>query len=541
MKFAELPIDRAEGAVLAHGVRDKALTLKKGRVLARPDLDKLRAAGILQVTVAQMEPGDLGEDAAARRIAAALGSENMTMGTAFTGRCNLYAAWRGVLALDHARLDALNLIDEAVTVATLPPFAVVEPRQMVATVKIIPYAVAESTVARCEQAARAGEGALLRVAAFAPKAAVLIQTELPGTKRSMLDNTVAVTRQRMESLGGTLRSEIRCAHDAATLARHVAAARRAGADIVLVSGASAISDRRDVIPAAIERAGGRVVHLGMPVDPGNLILVGELGGAPVLGLPGCARSPRLNGFDWVLQRLMAGLTVTRADIMRMGAGGLLAEIPARPLPRAEIEREAPGPQRAPRIAAVVLAAGLARRMGSNKLLAPIDGVPMITRVVDAALASSARPVVVVTGNEAERVKAALAGRDVLFAHNPGFSEGLCSSLRRGIAAVPQGCDGALVCLGDMPRVTAADLDRLIAAFNPAEGRAICVPVRGGKRGNPVLWARRFFGEMQEVAGDVGAKHLIGAHGEAMAEVQMDGDGVLIDIDTPRALAGLAKG
>lgn len=540
MKFEALPIGQAEGAVLAHGVRGKGLTLKKGRVLTSAEIDKLRAAGIAEVTVAKMEPGDLSEDTAAARIAAALGSENINIGSAYTGRCNLYATARGVLALDHARLDALNLIDEAVTVATLPPFAVVEPRQMVATVKIIPYAVAESVVARCEQTARSGRGALLRVAAFTPKSTALIQTELPGTKQSMLDGTVAVTRQRMESLGGVLKSETRCAHETAVLADKIAAAR-ANVDMLLISGASAISDRRDVIPAAIERAGGRVIHLGMPVDPGNLILLGELDGKPVLGLPGCARSPRLNGFDWVLQRLMAGIAVTREDIMRMGAGGLLAEIPARPLPRAEIDGAKTEPQRAPRIAAVVLAAGLARRMGSNKLLAPIDGVPMVARAVDAALASQAGPVIVVTGNEPERLKAALAGRDVTFVHNPDFAEGLSASVKRGIAAVPAECDGALICLGDMPRVAAADLNRLIAAFNPVEGRAICVPVRDGKRGNPVLWARRFFSEMQALAGDVGAKHLIGAHGEVVTEVPMDSDGVLIDIDTPHALAGLAKG
>ena len=540
MKFGELPLDQAEGAVLAHSIRTKAVSLKKGRVLSRADLDKLGAAGVVQVTAAKLEPGDLGEDAAAQRIAAALGAENFRAGQAFTGRCNLYATARGVLVLDRRRLDALNLIDEALTVATLPEFAVVEPKQMIATIKVIPYAAPEATVARCEQAARAGTGPLLRVAAFKPKSAALIQTMLPGMKSAVLDNTVAVTRQRMESLGGTLKIETRCAHDAPSLAAEIAA-RKTGAEILLISGASAISDRRDVIPAAIERAGGRVIHLGMPVDPGNLILMGELGGRPVLGLPGCARSPRLNGFDWVLQRLMADVPVAREDIMRMGAGGLLMEIPARPLPRAEIDAQKAEPPRSPRIAAIVLAAGLARRMGSNKLLAPIDGVPMIARAVDAALASAARPVVVVTGNEAQRVKDALAGRDVIFAHNPDFAEGLSASVKRGIAALPQDCDGALVCLGDMPRVTAGDLNRLIGAFNPVEGRAICVPVREGKRGNPVLWARRFFAEMQSLAGDVGAKHLIGAHAETVAEVPMDGDGVLIDIDTPQALAGLAKG
>lgn len=540
MRFGDTPLDQALGAVLAHGLRFAGGAMKKGRVLSAADVAQLRAAGIQSVVAARIEQGDLGEDAAAARLAQALCGPNLTATAALTGRCNLYAAARGIVVLDRARLDRLNLVDEAVTVATLPPYDPVEPRQMVATIKIIPFAVAADTVARCEAMAREG-GPLLRVAAYAPRRAALIQTVTPGLKQSVLDGTAEVTRKRMEALGGALGRESRCEHRVEPLAAEIGAAMAAGPDILLVSGASAITDRRDVIPAAIERAGGKVIHLGMPVDPGNLILLGEIAGRPILGLPGCARSPRLNGFDWVLQRLAAGVPVGRKDIMRMGAGGLLKEIPSRPLPRAEAEAKPPAAPRAPRIAAVVLAAGLARRMGSNKLLAPIDGVAMVARVVDAVLQSQARPVVVVTGNEAERVQGALAGRDVRFVHNPDFAEGLSTSVKRGIAALPADCDGALVCLGDMPRVTSRDLDRLIAAFNPVEGRAICVPVRNGKRGNPVLWARRFFPEIQSLAGDVGAKHLIGAYTEAVAEVQTEDDGVLIDIDTPQALASIATG
>ncbi|MCC7048399.1 MAG: molybdopterin-binding/glycosyltransferase family 2 protein [Alphaproteobacteria bacterium] len=541
MKFAETPVDQAQGAVLAHGLRFAGGTLKKGRILSSADIARLRAAGIASVVAARIEPGDLGEDAAAARLAAALCGPNLTATAPFTGRCNLYATARGIFVLDRERLDRLNLVDEAVTVATLPPFDVVEPRQMAATIKIIPYAVPESAIARCEAVAREA-GPLLRVAAFAPKAAALIQTATQGLKPSILDSTEAVTAKRMESLGGRLGRATRCDHRVEPLAREIAAALEAAPDLLLISGASAITDRRDVIPAALERAGGRVIHLGMPVDPGNLILLGEIAGKPVLGLPGCARSPRLNGFDWLLQRLMADVAVGRADIMRLGAGGLLKEIPTRPLPRAEAEaKPAASAPSAPRIAAVVLAAGLARRMGSNKLLAPIEGVAMVARVVDAVLASQARPVIVVTGNEPDKLRAALAGREVSFVHNPDFAAGLSASLKRGIAAVPADCDGALVCLGDMPRVAPRDLDRLIAAFNPVEGRAICVPLSGGKRGNPVLWGRRFFAEILNLAGDVGAKHLIGAYPEAVAEVAAQDDGVLIDIDTPQALASIAKG
>jgi len=298
-----------------------------------------------------------------------------------------------------------------------------------------------------------------------------------------------------------------------------------------------------VIPAAIERAGGRVDHFGMPVDPGNLLLLGRLSDEThVLGLPGCVRSPKVNGFDWVLQRLIADLPVTRSDIMRMGAGGLLKEIPTRPQPRAGAgETSVVVTPRAPRIAAIVLAGGRSSRMGAaNKLLTDVDGVPMVRRAVEAAAASHAKPVIVVTGNEQGKVQATLRGCKATFVHNPRFAEGMSTSLQAGLAALPANADGALVCLGDMPLVTAAAIDRLIAAFNPLEGRAICVPTWNGKRGNPVLWDRRFFAAMADLAGDVGAKHLIGEHAELVAEVAMSDDAVLTDIDTPEALAALRQ-
>jgi molybdenum cofactor cytidylyltransferase len=277
----------------------------------------------------------------------------------------------------------------------------------------------------------------------------------------------------------------------------------------------------------------------MPVDPGNLLLVGHRGDVPMLGLPGCARSPAPNGFDWVLERLYAGLPVGKAEIMRMGVGGLLKEIASRPMPRADEKaaKAEPAVARAPKIAALVLAAGQSRRMGPvNKLLADVDGRPMVANVVDAALASKASPIVVVLGHQEDRVRTALSGRTVTTVVNPDYAGGLSTSLQRGIAALPADVDGAVVCLGDMPAVSAAVIDRLIAAFDPVEGRLICVPTYNGKRGNPVLWDRRYFAEMTGIAGDVGARHLIGAHDEAVCEVAMGDPGVLLDLDTPEALA-----
>ena len=542
MRFGEVPVGEAEGAILAHSLRLGATVLKKGRVLSASDVESIAAAGIARITVARLDPGDIREDQAAQRIAEAVAGTDIAVADAFTGRANLFAEKRGLIVFDRDRLDRLNLIDEAVTLGTLPPYTVVEPRQMVATVKIIPFAVPEAAVKKAAALAMKDEP-LLRVAAFVPKTVALIQTRLPGLKESILDKTRQVTETRLNALGCRLVAEERCGHAVGDLAPRIAAAVASGADLVFVHGASVIVDRRDVIPEAVVQAGGCVDHFGMPVDPGNMLLLCHVGETPVLGLPGCARSPKVNGFDWVLERLVAGLPVGRTEIMRMGAGGLLAEIPSRPLPRAEAS-PAPAkvtakPSPGPRIAALLLAAGKSSRMGGpNKMLVEIDGVPMVARTAQRLLSSRARPIVAVLGNEADAVDAALGRLPVERVRNPNFAEGLSTSLKCGFAALPPDVDGVVVCLGDMPLIAGRDLDRLIAAFNPLEGRAIIVPTRRGKRGNPVLWARRFFPEMAELAGDVGAKHLIGEHADLVTEVEMDSDGVLVDIDTPEALAEL---
>jgi molybdenum cofactor cytidylyltransferase len=319
-------------------------------------------------------------------------------------------------------------------------------------------------------------------------------------------------------------------HERAAVARTLGEVLRQGAELVIIFGASAIADRRDVIPAALEAVGGRIEHFGMPVDPGNLLLIGSATGRAVLGAPGCARSPKENGFDWVLMRLLAGLPVPRQDITGMGVGGLLMEIVTRPQPRDE-------PVQPPQnIAALVLAAGRSSRMGGpNKLLAEIGGRPLVRIAVEEVLASQARPVIVVTGHQRERVEAVLAGLPVRFVYNRAFADGLGASLRAGIAALPATADGAIVCLGDMPQVDAAMIDRLIGAIDPDKGALIAVPSIDGQRGNPVVWSRRFFNDLMGVEGDVGARHLIARYSEAVVEVPLKGTAALTDVDTPEAL------
>lgn len=526
MRFGPVPIAEAAGAILAHS--EPTAQLKKGHRLSAGDIDALRAVGIDEVTVARLEPGDMAEDLAANRIGRALGGAFTRASDAFTGRANLYSLKSGLARIDVTAINVLNTIHESITVATLSPFDPVFEGAMLATIKIIPYAAPEWAVSKAESVAIR----CVEVAPFTPKRVTLISTQTPSFKRSLLAKNAQVTHDRIAALGSTLAQHIVCRHSADGIAN---ALREASGDLILLFGATANADRQDVVPGGIALAGGAVDHVGMPVDPGNLLVLGSLRSVPVVGLPGCARSPKRNGFDFVLERLCADIPVNGHDIMGMGVGGLLKEIPVRGLPR---DREAIRPSDAPhRVAAIVLAAGHSSRMGANKLLMDIAGSPVLSHTLRASASAPISDSVVVTGHESDRVSA-LVPPDRRTVHNPLYQTGMASSLKLGLSALPPNCDAALVVLGDMPAVRPSDIAAIAAAFNPDEGRELIVPTYRGKRGHPVLFGRRFWPAMMDATGDQGARQVLVDNADAVCEVAIDHPGVVMDADTPEALAAL---
>ncbi len=544
MKFGPVPLDEARGAIMAHSQRVGERMIRKGSLLDEGAIVALREAGRTEVIVARLEPGDVPEDIAADRLAQPLVSPLIARTRAATGRVNLAAEVPGLLRINASMVNRLNTIDESLTIGTLPDFSVVAPKDLVATVKVIPFSVPGNVLAVAEALIRQA-GSPLTLHPFHHLKVGLVVTQLPGLKDTTTEKTIAATEERVTRLTGSLLPPIRTPHEEAPIAKALESLISQGADLLLVVGASAVVDRRDVGPSGIVQAGGEILHFGMPVDPGNLICLGRIGTRPALVLPGCARSPKLNGIDFVLTRLFADQPVGPADIMKMGVGGLLKEIDSRPLPRAEApatQRTGAAPRSAPTIAAVVLAAGRSRRMAPhNKLLvADRTGKTMIARVVDNVLSSNARPVLVVTGHQADQVQHALGGRPVLYVHAPDYAQGLSASLKAGIAAVPDDCAAALVCLGDMPLVTGRMIDRLLSAYDPDEGRLIVLPTFRGKQGNPMLWDRQFFKEILQITGDSGARFLLGKHLEFVAEVEMADDAVLRDFDTTDSLNTLPQ-
>jgi molybdenum cofactor cytidylyltransferase len=530
MNFASFPLAEAEGALLAHSHRCPGRILKKGTRLDAAAIAELRAAGMTEVIAARLAADDIQENESADRLAALLAAPLLRRNPAATGRVNLVAETSGVLRVDAGIIDSINLTDESLTVATLPDYSVVAPGDMVATIKVIPFAVAAAIQSAVEAAARPGAFAMHP---FRPRRVGLVISEIGTLKQSVFEGTIAATRGRTDAIGATLLAPLRCPHAEVAIAAALAQLLAQGADILLVAGASATVDRRDVGPAAIVRAGGIILHFGMPVDPGNLICLGRIGDIPTLVLPGCARSPKPNGIDWVLQRLAAGLPMGAEEVMRMGVGGLLKDTEIRPLPRARATGT-------PRIAAIVLAAGASSRMAPrHKLLTEMaDGRTMLAHTVDNVLATRARPVIVVTGHRAAEIRASLGPRDVRFVTSERHEDGLAESLKSGISALPDDVAAFLVCLGDMPLVHPDMLERMMAAYDPDEGRSIVVPIFNGTAGNPVLWDRTYVDEMLALSGDTGARALLRRHADQIAEVAMDDDSVLTDFDTEASLARL---
>ncbi len=329
MIFGSVSVDEAVGAVLAHSVRTPEGMVKKGTLLTAEHVAGFAAAGLAEVTVARLGPEDVSEDEAAHALASAVCGSGLRIATPTTGRCNLYTQAAGLLRVDAAAINAANAVDEALTIATPPDYARLEAGKLAATAKVIPYAAPRAALTR----ATAALAQAMTLHPFRPLRSALIVTRIDTQKDSVVAKGIRAVSDRLVSLGSGAPDAVVLAHEEAALVEVIGTAMHDAPDLLLILSATATSDRGDVAPAALTAAGGVIHRFGMPVDPGNLLVLAEIGATPAIILPGCARSPALNGADWVLERLAARLPVTPADIAGMGVGGLLKELPGRPHPR----------------------------------------------------------------------------------------------------------------------------------------------------------------------------------------------------------------
>ncbi len=476
MKFGLYPLAKCEGAILAHSLVVQSQKFRKGSKLSERDLTLLRSSGISELTVAKLEPGDVGEDEAAELVSDRIVElESSFFASApFTGRVNIFASSPGMVEIDAEKVFQFNLVDQAITLATLPHQARVTKNQMIATIKIIPYGVSRTKV---EEALTTLEDTI-RFRLVKLKAADLILTTHSGTKASLVSKGRDAIHSRLQALGIELNSTTTVRHDKVELQESL---RESEAPLVLVLTATATSDENDLGPEALREAGGNLVQVGIPVDPGNLLFYGRLGDQEVIGLPGCSRSIALNGADWVLERIACGVKLGRKEFAAMGAGGLLKEIPTRRQPRDSIKTV---PSK-PKVHVVVLTDD--KNVDLEEQLtqlgkAQIEGISLVGNKVDSLVDHPRRDEKINIVEEATRL-------------------GKSSVVGASMASLPKDAEAVIFVRASQDTVTAQDINRLISGFSPEDGREI------GKLnglevspGPPILFGRRFFENLSNLAG-----------------------------------------
>jgi len=337
MKFGPVPLSEAAGKILGHNIAgtDGHRALRKGRVLSAEDILFIRELGRKTIYVADLARDDVEENGAARRIGVAVMGAGIRLAGPGAGRANLVATVLGVLRIDAERVARLNECP-GITLATLSNHLAIHPRKMIATVKIIPFAVPENVLQKAEKVAFEN-GPMIENIEIPARVVTLILSGSPSVRERITRDFEPALRSRLTSLNARIKSvefvTLDDENGEFALAEKIVSHVSAGAELLVLAGETAIVDQYDIAPRAIERAGGNVVCYGVPVDPGNLLLLGYLESTPILGAPGCTRSRKTNVIDWVLPRLLVGDRLSAADFVALGHGGLLDEIPERPRPR----------------------------------------------------------------------------------------------------------------------------------------------------------------------------------------------------------------
>lgn len=326
MKFHQVSLAQSEGHILGHNVLSDTgrRLMRKGRKISAEDIATLAKAGRTAVFIAELAPDDVHEDLAAAALAQVVAGSHLILSRATAGRVNIYAEQLSVVSVDPERLLMLNLLD-GIALATVTSHSVAQPGEMVANLKIIPYSLPKQIVDAGVTIVK--EAPLITSVLLSPKKVGLIVIGTTAAKEKSVNSFVKALSPRLERLNAMLQPPrfVALEHEMAEVAIHqaVVAENESGLDLLLLAGETAIMDIDDVIPAAVRSAGCEVVGFGLPVDPGNLLMLGYLAAMPVVGVPGCARNPKANVIDLILPRLLSGEQLSRRDLMALGHGGLL--------------------------------------------------------------------------------------------------------------------------------------------------------------------------------------------------------------------------
>ncbi len=530
MKIELLDPNKSGGSILAQTYNLSVKTLSKGTHVSEDIVELLNKENVKTILCAVPHKGDIHEDSAAETISKAIDASQLYAEEASTGRVNFRTPALSIVRYNRELIKKINLIDESIAFSIVEHNQLLAKNDLIATLKIIPFFISKIYVERVVSLISKSE--IFKIYRLGEKKVDLIQTYYDWQKRSIFKATSNVTSSRLNALGCSLQKETLIAHDHKSLCSEIKSSINSGAQVLLISGASAITDRSDHIPKAILSVGGEIIQYGLAVDPGNLLLIGQIGSTTVIGMPGCARSPKLNGFDWVLQLLMANIPINKEELADMGAGGLLMEIASRPLPRALAKS---AKKREKKIMGIILAAGNSTRMGKdNKLLRNVGGASLVRNTAVEMLKSDLDSCSIVLGYQSDKVAAVIKDLGINLILNPLWEEGQASSLKAALNTLDTSYSDLLVMLGDLPGVTSKHINKIIEEHLLTNNRKskITIPSFNGKKGNPVIWGRSFFPDLSNLKGDMGGRALFSQHPAAINLLDMEDPAVVTDTDTP---------
>ncbi len=531
MKFEEYtieeimqwPDERRDRAICAHGMQIHGMKFPKGSPLSllfhNIDLPIDSA-----VWLAEPDDNDWGEQKICDYLAPLLNGQNMRSEITKTGRVNFYATNDGLLAFDAPNCHQANGLSEHITLAILPPFQMVRRGQLCASLKILPYFVDENLVRQFGQLARQVQCA---VHGFMGGRVHLLMTMTDDKRPEDYIKSAIMVQDKLQIYGYKTTTISYCRHDMQEICQKLTI--KGEFDVVCVMGAVAISDRADIVPRALCQLGGTIERFGMPMDPGNLLLLGKLGGAHFLGLPGCAKSRKLNGLDFILMRLSAGLNPTSQQIAQMGVNGILPE----DFNRGALRAQKPAIMSQPLIA--IMAAGLGRRMGGDiaKPLVIFRDKPLIQWVIEACMTALPKAEIIVIINstgQGKKIEEFCKTLGVNAVENPQYAEGMASSLRLASHLALERKSALMVFCADMPNITPPTIEKIWREFQSSPTICAVQPKFGESFGHPVVLSPRLFAQIAEIQGDMGARQILQDAGEHRKIIEVLDAGILQDID-----------
>tara|TARA_B100000686_G_C16802814_1_gene987378 strand:- start:1665 stop:3245 length:1581 start_codon:yes stop_codon:yes gene_type:complete len=517
MFFGNISLDKSEGNILAHTLNINNKRFSKGKIILKEDIKFLKNNGFKSIICAVPNKNDIHEDKIAKILGKLFVNNSIVTEDPHTGRVNILANKSGLIIIDEKVINKFNATSDSITIATLNNYSKINKGDMIATIKIIPFYV---SLLILKKISNSYLKKTITIHPFKQKNVGLILSH--SEKENSKLNQISIKRinDRLNLLNSSLTKIITCKHDTYEISKNIKILKKQPIDLILILGASAIVDIKDKIPKAIQLAKGCIIRFGMPVDPGNLLLLGKIKNIPVIGLPGCARSPSLNGFDWVLERLLVDKNISSQNISNMGVGGLLKTINKN---KTKIKKY--------NISNIILAAGQSKRMkDKNKLLLDINNKKMIQNVIDSAINSNANNNIVVVGYQYQKIEKYIKD-NITITMNKEYKKGLSSSLKKGISTLPEDCDAVIIILGDMPKINTHLINSLINGFNPNDNKYIVTPTYNGKRGNPILIGRKYFPDILKLKGDIGAKDILNKNSKYIHKIPQKNSSSLIDIDT----------